>query len=212
MTPLFKRLCLLIIVTLGTLLVSLSCDKDYGSISNNSLREINKQEVVIDAYFFRDDSTLQTTTTKLLALIKRNHHIYMSTGIKVPVMVGISSGGGYTSFFDYLMLLEKPLRQAYIVCTVSKAASMAFTFMINFCDKRIILKDAVIMQHRVYKKTLFGKMFDDNSNRLSVKYSDMEAKVLGIPKDKWFKISRGKSDKYFTRDELVKYGIATEGK
>ena len=98
-----------------------------------------------------------------------------------------------------------------VVCTVSSAASMAFTFMVMFCDERLILPDAYIMSHSIfYYGILFKKMFNDNTKRYTIKYSDSEAAKLGHNKEFWYIFSRMNDDKEYTEEEMLKYGIATK--
>jgi len=206
-----KKVIIAILVFSSIFAVSLvSFDRDYSRSSKFNLRKLNDHSIVIGEDYFTNQQVFSETSAALLreavtALTKKK-----AWGFEPHIKIAINSGGGYVSFFERLAVADGALLEAYIVCTVSTAASMAFTFMIKYCDERIMLPDAYILQHQVYYQNLFGgRRYDDNTRRIALRHSDLEAKVLDIDRDKWFDISRENGDKVFTKDELIKYKIAT---
>lgn len=202
-----------IILSLIFALIYISVDSDYTTKSLFSLREVNSHEIIIDDSFFLDHHNFNKTLTKInqifgMRVFKSMFGLPINT--REPIYIAIQSNGGYLhlleQIIDYKMLID-----SYVICTISTANSAAFTFMVRFCDERIILPDAEIMTHKAFAMDIFGnKIFTDYNKLLTVKHSDLEAEILNIDKDKWYKLSRESGDKFFTKEELKKYNIGTE--
>ncbi len=124
------------------------------------------------------------------------------------IKVGLLSGGGKTVLYDdFAEAYGDLLRNAEVHCEVSIAGSMAFTFMVDFCDKRRFTEDSIVIQHKVFMSILGMKFFNEDSERLTLKYSNLEADRLNIDPMKWYFISRMDGDHYFTNEELKKYNL-----
>lgn len=205
-----KGLTILLLSCIFLFLYSLSVNSDSSTSSLENLRTINDQEVVVGDDFFKSEVEFARVVNQLMMFATSQASLWGNNNLKTPIKVGLSSGGGFVYLYDRLERLSEPLKELYLVCTINKAQSMAFTFMLEFCDERLMLPDAQIMQHQIYAlKELGGKRFDDDSKRLSLKYSDREAEVLGLDKKFWFSLTRGTKDKEFNDDELKMYKIAT---
>lgn len=187
----------------------LSFNRDYSKSSDFNLRVVNSHSLVIGEDYFTDLGEFNSVTKSLLEEIVTAKTKKRAWGYEPHIKLAINSTGGYVSFFERLEVADELLLSAYIECTVSTAISMAFTFMLKYCDERTMLPRARVMQHMVYAKGLFGKIFTDKTKRLSLKFSDIEAKVLGIDRYFWFNESRMKGDRYFTKEELTEFKIAT---
>jgi len=185
-------------------------DVDNVRHDSSNLRAVNDHDIVIGEYFFTDEATFNHTAQLLFTDLKITNIIKQAFGIVTPIRIALLSSGGYLYLYERLAG-NRILKDAYIVCTVATAESVAFTFMIDFCDERIMLPNAKVLTHKAYALDIFGrKIFTDSNMRATIAHSDMEAEVLGIDKGEWFKISRMNGDKYYSREELEKYKIATK--
>lgn len=181
---------------------------NYAEQSLDNLREINNHNIIIGDMYFLSQGNFHAVNKQIYQAILHSLEMQKLFGVDEPIHIALQSGGGYVHLYE-MVSRAKLFKQAYIVCTVSKAESVAFTFMMNFCDERIILKDAVVMTHKVYISGLL-KYFTDSTQRFTVKHSDSEAAVLDLDKDEWYKFSRENGDKYFTVEEMKKYKIGTK--
>jgi len=206
---------LLIVLTLA--LISLGIFGAYNStrskyvdhyvLSNKSLRIINSHDIIIDDYFFMAGGSAQyVIMSQLMPRILENK-LQETLGVPTkPIRVAFMSGGGMISMYDTAMKF-KEIKKAHIICTIGSAQSVAFTYMMQICDERIILPKAEVMTHPVYNG---NNTRTDGTRSITIKHSDGEAKILNIDKDKWYDISRNQGDKYYTPTEMLKYGIDTQ--
>lgn len=135
----------------------------------------------------------------------------MPTGKAVEVTLLIDSWGGYVDLMYSRIAMVNRLKEFNVSfkCYVADARSAAYSFVVSSCDKVILLKGGVMMMHRV---SLGGSdmqcpscMVDDFS------MSKLEFKnVKGISFKEYFDLTRNNGDKYFTEEELLKYGIVDE--
>lgn len=194
---------------LGLFAAYLFSDVDNRISSEFNLRKINEQGIVIGEHFFLDETVFSETIKQISVKIQTRKMLKALTGIDIPLFVGINSMGGYVRLYELLEEYGEPIKQMHVVCTVSSAASIAFTFMLNFCDERLMLPDAFVMSHQTFSPSLFSKVFNDSTYRDSLKQSDSEAEKIGQDKYFWFEYTRKQGDKKFSVDEMKKYKIAT---
>lgn len=191
------------------LIGALTSDYDTAYSSRANMRAINSHSLVIGEDFFQDGAVFGRTLGDLGERLQIVNTLESVFGIKTPIHLGINSLGGLLGLYDALDEYGQGLLQAHVVCTISAAASMAFTFIIKYCDERIMLPEAVVMTHRAYIPLWFSKLFTDATERATLKYSDEEAAILGQDPDFWYKLTRENGDKEFTVEEMKKYKIAT---
>lgn len=181
--------------------------KDHYVLSNKSLRIINSHDIIIDDSFFMMGGSAQYVVMRqLMPLIFDNKLKEVLGTHDSSIRIAFMSGGGMVSIYDTAMGF-KEIKKAYIICTIGSAQSVAFTYMMQICDERIILPNAELMTHPVYNG---NNTRTDGTRSITVKHSDGEAKILKIDRDKWYDISRNQGDKYYTPDEMIKYGIDTQ--
>jgi len=208
MRTIIKKLILALALLLGT--TYLFSNEDYSEHNVSNLRIINEHSIVIDQGYFTDGKVFDRTTRDLFKMVAAQQALKMTTGVIIPIEIAVLSNGGYISFYDSLSG-DLHLKDAYIVCTVATAESIAFSFMIEFCDERIMLPKASVMTHHAFAFNAFGaKVFTDSSKRASIRHSDLEAIELNIDRDKWYAISRMQGDKFYSKKEMKEYGIATD--
>jgi len=184
--------------------------KDHYVLSNNSLRIINSHDIVIDNTFFMQGGSAEYVVTKQLMPFIFVSKISESLGFKaLPIRVAFLSNGGSVDLYEALITITD-IKDAYIICTIGAAQSIAFTYMMYICDERIILPKAEVMSHPVYYNTPKGSYSDAGTRTATIAQSDSEAVVLGIDKDEWYSISREQGDKYYTPTEMIRYGIDTK--
>jgi len=131
-----------------------------------------------------------------------------------PITIYINSHGGkkYEGcvLYDFIENLKSPIH----TIAVAKAMSAAFTiFMAG--DKRMIYKSSVLLAHTTSVKNANGKIIDiidgiEFTKKLIKKQSQDFSSKTKKTEDWWNKVLNGRKDMYFTADESLKYGIATD--
>lgn len=182
----------------------------YGTISKKTLDKLNSNVIKISPDFFNDRSVLISTINDIERYLNSMDAKSRAYGSPKVLQISIVSGGGSVSLYRYFdRVIGGRFKKAHVICNVGFAMSMAFTFMINYCDERILEVDSSVGQHQVYM-SLFGIVIrNDNSRRISRELSDIEAEVLGLDYDYWYYISREHGDKYFDNIEVKEFGIKT---
>ena len=118
-----------------------------------------------------------------------------------------SPGGDLEAMNAYIETLSK-LRILYgirLKCYIYEAMSAAFTIAVTQCNEIYLLKGGKMMTHYAYIK---GKGVTISTIHDTRDMARLESTSLGIPFEKWFKISRIKGkNKYYTVEEMKKYNI-----
>lgn len=184
-----------------------------SSESQEIIRRLNTlkhTQVVIGTEYFRDEAVFENTNATINRLLDTADTKRRAYGYEPEISVGILSGGGRVDFYEkFSERYGERLRAAKVTCTISFAGSMAFTYMLEFCDEREFMGDTLIMQHRVYY-SLFGyKFFNEATEELSKKFSSIEADRLGVDDMVWFYVSREQGDHYFDSSEIKEFNLAT---
>ena len=182
--------------------------KTHYVLSDKSLRIINDHDIIIDTTFFREGGSAEYVITRQLMPATIAAKLGEVTGEHKPIKVAFMSHGGSVEIFEAIKDIPF-IKNAYIICTIGAAESIAFTYMIHICDERIMLPNAQVMTHTAYYMTPSGSFRDDDTKRVSIIQSDLEAKTLGLDKDVWYQVSRGNGDKYYDIKEMEKYKIST---
>lgn len=135
----------------------------------------------------------------------------MPTGKAVEVTLLIDSWGGYVDLMYNRIAMVNRLKEFNVSfkCYVADARSAAYSFVVSSCDKVILLKGGVMMMHRV---SLGGSDMQCPSCKVDdFSMSKLEFKnVKDISFKEYFDLTRNNGDKYFTEEELLKYGIVDE--
>jgi len=131
--------------------------------------------------------------------------------IQNKLKVVIESNGGVIKIADvvYNSINQFIDSGVYVECHVTKASSVAFTLMTTLCSNTIVYGDFIIMSHPSYVDTIGSTV---NSKIIDMILVKKESQALGIDFQKWLSISRLEEDKYYTKEELIKYNISTEFK
>lgn len=200
-------------VVLSSRIYNYTKDKDLTSLSYSEIIKINPT-ISIDMFTLNstqdiqykirmfNKGTAQLTLARIMGQIVKQQE---------PMVVLINSQGGLA--YDTIALANsinayKEVSGLNITCYIKTAMSAAFTLMLDICDKRIGMKNIRLMQHRVTQGTY---------NTIGTKELDMvinkrEALILGVPELDWLKISKGKNDHHFTREEMIKFKLIHEFK
>lgn len=128
------------------------------------------------------------------------------------VNVLIYSGGGYVHF-GYMILesiLRLQKRGVKFYCYTKRAMSMAATIL-QFCDRRIGLKNSDYMQHRSYKQNVYtGKIvYDEETAAIDKKRMRIEYRRLKIRRDV-FERDYVMKERIFDEKEALRIGYIDE--
>lgn len=166
-------------------------------------QRLNNREIWLNGKI--DEEVVSIVCPTLLKLETENNQ---------PITIYINSQGGrkYEGcvLYDFIESLKSPV---YTVA-VAKAMSAAFTiFMAG--DKRMIYRSTVLLAHTSSFTNANGKVPDlidlvDFTKKLIKKQSQDFSKKTEKSEDWWNKVLNGRKDMYFTADESLKYGIATD--
>lgn len=135
----------------------------------------------------------------------------MPTGKSAEVTFLIDSWGGYVDLMHSRNALVNRLKEynIKIKCYIADARSAAYSFAVSSCDKIVLLKGGVMMMHRVSLGDVdiqcpSCKLEDFNMAKLEFK------RIKNLSFQEYFDLTRNNKDKYFTEEELLKYGIVDE--
>lgn len=126
------------------------------------------------------------------------------------VNIIIDSNGGYVSYAVGLRSLVGQLRSlgVSIKCYVANAQSSAFYFMVTACDRVVLKKGGVLMQHKSYRR---GGGYSTQSQMIDIKMATGEAAALGVGLKEWLEFTRGSGeDRVFTEKDIKKYKLVDE--
>jgi len=181
-----------------------------NAFSTRTQNKLKSNVILVGPKFFIDRSEFNSVSDHIARYLDSLEPRHKAWGIPKVIDISIVSGGGRVSYYeDLVAAMGTRLRTAHVRCHVGFAASMAFTFMLDFCDERLYFPETVVIQHQVYISFYGIKLFTQGTVRLSRKYSDLEATRLSLPKEIWWKISREQGDKFFTKNEQLVYRLRT---
>jgi len=212
---LIKKYYNLFMITLSVLVIAFNLRTpdvpDYMSgFSSEMIAKLKSNVLIVGPEFFTDRNEFDRVSDDINRYLDSLEPRYKAWGTPKVIDISIVSGGGRVSYYeDLVAAMGNRLRAAHVRCYVGVAGSMAFTFMLDFCDERIFFSDTIVMQHQVFMSIYGIKIFTRSTVRLSHKYSDLEADRLGIPRDMWWAISREQGDKFFSPNEQFVYRLKT---
>lgn len=192
---------------------------DTANISVGKLREYSNSGVImVSDTFLSKESAMELANQITDTVLCSPELKIMSQITKVPSCVKeitllIDSNGGYVGLMFGLVNGINNMKAYFGVkfkCLINNASSSAFTFVQAICDKRILLKDGKMLQHKVYGESEGIVIYNNDTTITSIQMSDLEADRIGINKDEWYKISRENGDKSFTVKEMLKYNLIDE--
>jgi len=210
---------LLLLVTVMTIaimiIVSLkptSKPKDISPLDYTRLEKI-QPVLIINPFTLIDKSELKDSMRGLQAMANAATP-FKELGIEIfkdqTVNLIINSSGGRVDFgyklLNFVNFIKYHLK-IKTTCYIKEASSMAFTVAISICDKRIALEGIEMMQHPV---SVGSKYYTTSTKIDDILISALEASRLGIDPKEWRKISKEQGDKFFTKEEMIKYKLIHE--
>ena len=198
-----KKILSLMIIFLLSFVAVLSSSGEYSKFGYNDIRLISPHIII-------DHSTLISDEGFNTFVDQYNNAVSNITNYKIRLM--IESGGGEVKKGLEIGSALFELKELYafdIECHVTQAASMAFTLMVTLCSEIIVYGDNFsIMSHQAYN---YYSESTAGTKILDIQFSNAEARSLGLDDKKWLTISRQSDvDKFYTKDELIKYKITTK--
>lgn len=201
---------LVLVACLAYMSIPQANDSWRSTLSKHTQDVLDSNMLIIEEDFFTNEDTFESTVDDIERYLESLSPRHRAYGIPEVIELSILSGGGRVDFFEELQdRIGYRLKAAHVKCNVGVAASMAFTFMLHFCDERVFERDTKVIQHQVYISFMGWKIFTQGTIELSHKYSDMEAEALGINKDMWYEVSREHGDKWFSTLEEFVYKLKT---
>ncbi len=189
-------------------------DNDKGRItkmlSKGTQDKLNSNVLLVGETFFTNRTEFEFMSDNIERYLDSLEPRFKAFGTPKVIDISIVSGGGRVSWYLELdKRFGKRLKEAHVRCTVGFAGSMAFTFLINFCDERLFSHDTIVMQHQVYASFFGMAIYTKDTVELSKYFSNIEAMSLGISRKKWYEVSRNNGDKFFNRSEEYKFNLRT---
>lgn len=133
-----------------------------------------------------------------MSLMHRHILSHVARGDKNIYMFIHSGGGEVVNGLRGINYMIRAQKLGYkFTCYTDYAASMAFTIL-QACDKRIAIKDAILMQHHCRPKGWMCETFDEV--RLG-----FEAARMGVTRVWWY--VQTSYDHYFTAEEALRLNI-----
>jgi hypothetical protein len=197
-------------------ILSLIPNAKVKDISNITYEEIDtlRPNIVVGSYAFYSHQAMGKGLKLYIEMAKRAAQ-FKPLGVDIyggkTFRIYINSRGGRIDVAkDAITYFKRTAASMKIkfTCYINDAMSAAFTFAMAVCDKRIGLSKINLMTHKSYingTNTTLTKILDYD-------LINLEIESIGMPFADWRVFSRGKENKYYTRDEMIEYDLIHEFK
>lgn len=211
---LLTLLCLNAVYQVGSEYIDLGPEVIESEVTASTLSKIKEVNYLVFANnitFMSDNAMFRN-----MYLMQQINNFINQYGSKTIPLLIESGGGSVVKMNEILVYVDKLKKQGYkFKCYVALAASAAFTFTIDACDKITLLENGKMMQHKAYLAPRDGsfKLLNVETEVLSMQMAkrEFEKRIKNITFSEYYALTRDGADaKWFDVDELLEYNIIDE--